>query len=190
MVRISLHGCARVNVRQFISRLVLGVNCQQTFVLVKLVTFFSWSSCKWPALCCFHSKSIVVTHIKTDRRSGRFDDLLILAVMHAGQNVSAVFWPRYCHTMPPQGNIMGGQVWPQWKSFSCHVSHIHCRGNMYVCMGVQCVRVACQKCCLWWGLCLAIQDKTARLWLLHHLAFPSNNLAVTPLSFPTTWPIC
>ena len=59
--------------------------------------------------------------------------MLILAALHAGQNVSPASWPRRCHTMPPQGNVMGGQVWPQWKRLSCHVSHIHCRGNMHVC---------------------------------------------------------
>lgn len=150
-MRISLHGRARVNIRQFFSRLVLGVHSQQTFVTVKkkkvrfLMKFLSCMCTEdisevlflvrlliRPALCCCHSKSIVVTHIKTIQRLGIFADLLILAAKHAGQNVSAVYWPRYCHTMPPQGSVMGGQVWPQWKSFSCHVSHFHSRGNMYV----------------------------------------------------------
>lgn len=125
------------------------------------VLFLVWLLVR-PALCCCHSKSIVVTCIKAEQRLSRFDDLLILAAMHAGQNVSAVFWPRCCHMMPPQGNVMGGQVWPQWKSFSCHVSHIHCRGNMYVYgrTAWTCVRVECHKRCQWWGLRFNTQDKT------------------------------
>lgn len=96
------------------------------------------------------------------KRLGRFHDLLILAVMHAGQNVSAVVWPRCCHTMQPQGNVMGGQVWPQWKSFSCHVSHIYCRGNVYMygSSGWKCVRDECHKRCLLGGLYFTTKDRT------------------------------
>lgn len=137
MVRISLHGRARVNVTQFFSGLVLGVHSQQTFVTVKQVKFLM----KFLSCMCIEDVSEVLflvrllirPALKSDQRLGRFDDLLILAAKHAGQNVSAVFWPLYCHTMPPQGNVMGGQVWPQWKSFSCHVSHFRCGGNMHVC---------------------------------------------------------
>lgn len=43
MVRISLHGRARVNLRQFFSGLVLGVRGQQTFVTVKPVGFLTKS---------------------------------------------------------------------------------------------------------------------------------------------------
>lgn len=122
-----------------------------------------------PAVCCCHSKSIVVTHIKSDQRLGRFDDLLILAAKHAAQNVSAVFWPLYCHTMPPQGNVMGGQVWPQWKSFSTMFPTSTAEGT---CMGVQCERVEseCQKRCLWCGLCFttAVQDKSRHYFIIWH----------------------
>lgn len=97
-----------------------------------------------PTLCCCHSKSIVVTHIKTDQRLGRFDDLLILAARHAGQNVSAVFWPRCCHTMPPQGSVMGGQVWPQWKSLSFAVFPTS-TAEERLCTGVQCVRFGSER---------------------------------------------
>lgn len=91
LVRISLHGRARVNIKQFFSRLVLGVHSQQTFVTVKQVKFLMmFLSCMCiedgsevlflvcllirPALCCSHGKAIVVSHIKADRRLGRFDD--------------------------------------------------------------------------------------------------------------------
>lgn len=47
----------------------------------------------------------------------------------ARQNVSAACWPQCCHMMPPQGNFMGGQVWPQWKSLPGHGFLFHCRGN-------------------------------------------------------------
>ncbi len=209
MVRISLHGRARVNVRRFFSGLVLGVHSQQTFVTVKQVRLLmKVLSCMCiedvsevlflvfllisPAVCCCHSKSIVVTHIKSDQRLGRFDDLLILAAKHAAQNVSAVFWPLYCHTMPPQGNVMGGQVWPQWKSFSCHVSHFHCRGNMYGCSVWTCwIRMS--KAMPVMRPLLHHSSTRQKPPLLHHLASSwrfLSNLAVTPLSFPSTWPIC
>lgn len=109
MVRISLHGRARVNVRQFCCRLLSGEHSQTTYSkTIKFLMKFLSSMCTEnvrkllylvsslirPALYCYHGKSIVVGHIKTNQRLGRFDDMLILAAVHSGQNVSAVFWPR------------------------------------------------------------------------------------------------
>lgn len=123
--------------------------------------------CSLETLCCCYSKSIVVTHIK---RLCRFDDLLILAAKNAGQNVSAAFWPRRCHTMPPQGNVMGGQVWPQWKSFSCHVSHFHCRGNMFsVCVSDHSI--------------ISVMEP-----LLHHTGMKQKAVITSSLGIVTTLP--
>lgn len=143
---------------------------------VSEVLFLVWLLIR-PAVCCCHSKSIVVTHIKSDQRLGRFDDLLILAAKHAGQNVSAVFWPLYCHTMPPQGNVMGGQVWPQWKSFSRHVSHFHCRGNMYVC--------GCSVCACWIRMSSALPVIRP---LLHHSSIRQKAAITSSLGIIMTLP--
>lgn len=85
----------------FLSYVCMRAGSQVLFLGWLLVTL---------TLCCCHSKSIIVTHIKATRVLGRFDDLLILAAKHVGQNASAVFWLGYCHMMPQRGYIMGGQV--------------------------------------------------------------------------------
>lgn len=121
--------------------------------------------------CCCHSKFMLVTHIKSEQRLRWFDDLLILAAEHAGQNVSAVFWLCYCHTMPPHSNVMGGQVWPQWKRFSCHVSHFHCKGNICVCVHSLCACVCVLK----------LEKGISTSWKkLHHMELLLPHSCTTP----------
>ena len=154
MVRISLHGRARVNIKQFFSGLVLGERSQQTFVTVKQVEFLmKFLSCMCTedvsdvlflvrlliriALSCCYSKSIVVTHIK---RLGTFDDLLILAAENAGQNVSAAFWPA---SPPHDATARQRNGWPSLTTMKEFL--LPCFPLPLQRKHVQCVRVGSQR---------------------------------------------
>lgn len=104
LVRISLDGCARVNISQFFSSSGLFWKSRpyrQTVLLceIKLLScrciktmiaalFSSWFHIR-AASCGCYSESIVVARITSDQMLGFFDDLLTLAAERAGQNVSS-----------------------------------------------------------------------------------------------------
>lgn len=177
LVWISLHGGARAN----LSSLVVRVHIEPTLVPINHILGSS------------HARALRGLRRYCNRQgcsyrqqveSADSQRMLILAGRRSWRNVSLAFWPRYCHTMPPQGSAMGGQVWPQWEAFCCCFPHPQQRGNMRA-SSVSIFRVSLTK--------TSNQAAHTVKLLLHLLASvlcSLGNLEMTPLSLPTTWPVC